>query len=335
MDSRVLSRICLQTAFGGKMINTPSHLKIQTTIRDRLEEFFFAPGSARPLAVLRIALGLCLLAQVFLLRHAVSEFFTADGLIQGDLSAALTDPSLPQLSWFDPLLTHYGISQLSFVTALGWFYIASLILFCFGFFTRTATFAAWALQWFFMNTGSTTAYGVDLYTHVFLFYLMFMPSGDAYSVDAALKGARDIPSSYARLCLRVLQLHLCLAYFASGVDKAMGIQWWNGELLWRALNLPLYKQFDMTWLANWPLLLKAGGWSTLVMELGYFIFIWPKSTRRLWILGIMGLHIGIAIFLGLGLFGMVMAILTPALFAVSSEPTSEATTELPLLELNS
>lgn len=151
-----------------------------------------------------------------------------------------------------------------------------------------------------------------------------MPAGAAFSVDWWIRGRPNAVSSAARLGLRVLQLHLCISYFCSGMEKAQGIQWWNGELLWRALSLPVYYQFDMSWLAQWPVLSMIGGWTTLVFELGYSVFIWPRATRRFWIAGMVGLHLGIAIFLGLGLFGLIMCVLTVSVFGFSAEPAQSS-----------
>ena len=127
------------------------------------------------------------------------------------------------------------------------------------------------------------------------------------------------PTPGKRLAIRVMQLHLCITYLCSGLMKSAGEQWWNGELLWRSLNLPVYRQFDMTWLANWPALLVVGGWLTLFLEIGYCIFIWHRNTRWIWIIAMLGLHLGIAIFLGLQFFGFTMCILTFSVFGISSE----------------
>lgn len=81
--------------------------------------------------------------------------------------------------------------------------------------------------------------------------------------------------------------------------------------------LPIYSQFNMSWLAWYPALTKAVGWGTLLVEIGYPIFIWPKKTRRLWIALTIGLHLGIGVFLGLEFFSLIMAILTLSLFGVT------------------
>lgn len=298
--------------------------KTKSKILSAVDAFFLTPASPRPLAVLRIGIALVLMAQAFLLRTSVMDFFAHDGLIQGDLAQALSIPHTPRISWLVEVLSPWGVSESHCIFAICCAYLTSLFFFGIGLWTRLASILAWLLHWVLMNTGYTTAYGVDLYAHVFLFYLMWMPCGQTLSVDSLVKGQAATATPEARLGLRVLQLHLCIAYLFSGIEKATGSQWWNGELLWRAFSLPVYYQFDMSWLANWPLLSKVGGWMTLLLEIGYCIFIWPKVTRKIWVLSIVGLHFGIAIFLGLGLFGSMMCLLTFAVFGVSSEPSFDS-----------
>jgi len=289
----------------------------------RFEAFFLAPASPRPIAALRIGLAVVLLLQAFLLRHDMIEFLASDGIVQGELASYFSGEGVPRLSLLTDFLARWHITETAGIQFACGVYGLSLALLGVGLFTRTASILAWLLHWTIMNTSDSTAYGVDLYAHVFLFYLMWMPAGDAWSLDVRLGRRREEFSPYARLGIRVLQLQLCITYLCSAVEKATGPQWWNGELLWRALNLPVYRQFDFTWLVNWPLLLKVGGWGSLALEGLYWIFIWPRKTRRFWVAGIVGLHLGIALFLGLHLFGLIMCVLTLSAFAVSSEPSAK------------
>jgi hypothetical protein len=58
----------------------------------------------------------------------------------------------------------------------------------------------------------------------------------------------------------------------------------------------------------------------LFVEVGYAVLIWPRSTRRPWVLAAAGLHLGIAISMGLAVFGAMMTVFTVAAFGVSAEP---------------
>jgi hypothetical protein len=197
-----------------------------------------------------------------------------------------------------------------------------------GWLTRTSSILVWFLHWVLISSCSTLVYGVDMFAHVFLFLLIWAPAGDSLSIDAKLKQRvwDTGPSIWARLCLRACQLQLCLTYLDAGLEKARGIQWWNGELLWRTLSLPLYNhnQVDFSWLALHPWITTIAGWVTLILEIGYPIFIWPARTRRVWIFGIVGLHLGIIFLLGLHLFGLIMCLLTLALFGVPADDSLNA-----------
>ena len=292
-----------------------------TSLGSRFEEFFLRPASPRPLAWMRILISVLLLVQALVLREWVVDFLSRDGLIQGPLSDALRNPYLPHVGWLADALAPFGVSEIGALYTVCLLYVFSLVLLALGFFTRLASIAVWFLHWVLVVTGYTSAYGVDLYAHVFLFYMMWMPLGDAYSLDAhfARRPLQGIPSTAARLSLRVFQIQLCLSYFFSAYEKIQGVQWRTGEVLWRMFGLPFYQYIDMSWTAQWPNLLLAGAWATIVLEGAFFIFIWPKRTRRPWIAGMLGLHLGIAALMGLHFFGLIMCIFLICSFGIDPE----------------
>lgn len=204
-------------------------------------------------------------------------------------------------------------------------YVFSLILLLVGFTTRFAAVLAWFSHWTLMASGHTTNYGADQFAQIFLFYMIFMPMGETLSLDALFRGTAAVPSWQARLSLRVLQIHLSLVYIISGFEKAAGPQWWDGDTIWRALMLPIYAQYNFAWVAQVPWFAKVVGWGTLVLEIFYPLFIWIPKTRKTWIALTVAMHIGIAVFLGLWVFGAIMSIFTLTLFGVSPEPKALGT----------
>jgi hypothetical protein len=116
-------------------------------------------------------------------------------------------------------------------------------------------------------------------------------------------------------------------YLTSGIEKAKFSQWWNGDAIWRSVNLPEMAQFDMTWLAYVPWLAVLLGWGTLAIELGYAFLIWPRRTRKWTVLATLSLHAGVAVTLGLYSFSAVMCALTVAAFLVSTDPLPATITE--------
>jgi hypothetical protein len=84
--------------------------------------------------------------------------------------------------------------------------------------------------------------------------------------------------------------------------------------MWRALVQPDFRQYDFTWLARCPWLAMLSSWFTMLIESGYFIAMWVPRVRVVWMMGIILLHLGIAFFMGLGLFGLIMILWTISAF---------------------
>ena len=53
---------------------------------------------------------------------------------------------------------------------------------------------------------------------------------------------------------------------------------------------------------------------TLVLEAGVFAFVWHPRLRRFWLWGIVGMHLGIALLLGLWTFAAIMIVFDVAAF---------------------
>lgn len=287
-----------------------------------MKGFWTTPASSRPLAVLRIGLALLLLLQAKLLAPQFHAIYGADGILQGSLRGIFGGTPLPGLAELLGLASKYGVAEETVLNCLGAAYITALVALLLGFHTRIASFGVWALHWLLVM-GQVTSYGFDSFASLSLFYLVWMPSGEALSLDVASGRASGAPSSDARWGLRMLQLHLSIAYFTCGFDKAVGEQWWNGEAIWRSVTLPLYAQFDLRWIAKAPWLAVLSGWGTLVVECGYPIAMWFAKMRKAWLLAIVGLHFGIFLLMGLHLFGLLMILLSVSAFGVSAEPATE------------
>ncbi|EAU69131.1 hypothetical protein STIAU_6136 [Stigmatella aurantiaca DW4/3-1] len=249
-----------------------------------------------------------------MLSDGVLAIFGSRGLIQWTISEPMSAPWLPRLGTLAPVLQRLGISSDECVYALTLLYLLGLTGLLLGWRTRLSAFIAWLTHTTLINSGGMFAYGVEIFAHISLAYCVILPVGSAFSLDVRAGRASDAPSALATLALRVLQLHLCIVYLSTGIEKAVGVQWQSGEALWKALMQPLYGQFDFAWLASAPWLTKLATWSTLVIEIGYPLFIWPRQTRVPWVVLTLGLHLGIGLFMGLWLFSAIMAVLTFSVF---------------------
>jgi hypothetical protein len=295
-------------------------MQLLTKTRELVDTFAFRPASPRPHAAFRIGLSTVLLLQAWMMSDVLLDFSTGRGVVQREIAETLADPLVPRLStvvdFLQPLL---GLGESTIIMSTGCLYVLSLLFLLLGGFTRSASIIAWFLHWTLTNTGYSGAYGADMYAHIFLFYLMWMPAGGAYSLDRLWGRTRGEASSWARFTLRLVQLHMCISYCTSGIEKATGAQWWNGEIIWKALNFPGYSRFDFYWLVDYPLIPTVLGLGTLVIETFYCLAIWPRQTRMLWVIATCGLHLGIVVFLRLPVFGLLMCVPTLTLFGLSAE----------------
>jgi Vitamin K-dependent gamma-carboxylase len=285
-----------------------------------IDRFAFAPASAAPLAVLRIGLGTVLLAQALVVAPVLFEIAGNEGILQGPIRDALAERDLPRVGWLVSAFARIGVGEAPVLAGTGLVYVVALLALTAGFRTRAAAAVAWLTHLLLSTTADRAVYGADEFANVFLFYLVWMPSGATLSVDRVLGRAPADPSPLNRLAVRVAQIHLCIAYFMSGVEKALDHPWLTGDAMWRSLMLPEFHQLDFSWLANHAWLAKAGGFAVLAVEIGYPIFMWPRLTRRAWVAAAVALHLGIAVFMGLHVFGAIMVVFTMAVFGVPADP---------------
>jgi hypothetical protein len=286
----------------------------------RARDFVAQPASARPLAVLRIGLAGVLLVQAFVIAGSLLELYGERGLVQWPIVHLLVPAGVPRVGWVVSALGSFGVGPAACVRGVFLLYLAGLACLLVGYYTRLAAVVAWLTHLALNTSGTVSIYGVDNFANFALFYCIWMPVGAAASADRLLDRVSGEPSFGARLGLRVLQLHLCVAYLAAGLDKIAGEQWRDGEAVWLAVMQPVLGPVDFSWLAGVPWLTLLACWATLIVEIGYPIFVWPRRTRKLWALATIGLHIGIALFMSLVSFSAVMIVLTLSAFLISPEP---------------
>jgi hypothetical protein len=280
----------------------------------KTSRFLACTPSPAPFVVLRIGIVLCLLAKAWVEFPNLLDLYGNRGIVQWQISDAVGERWAPRIGVLAGLLRDHGIDENRCVYLVFGVQVFSLLALLVGWQSRIAAALAWFSHLMLLNSGLLTAYGVDEFANIALFYCVVMPVGAAASLDALLDTRPRKPINSAGPLLRLLQLHVCIVYLVAGVSKARGEQWWNGEAIWRAVMQPEYCSFDMGWLARMPWLAMLAGWGTLLVEIGYAAFIWPRRTRPIWLLATVGMHLGIGIFMGLWLFSAVMIVLNVSAF---------------------
>ncbi len=208
------------------------------------------------------------------------------------------------------ILRGAGLSYLQSVLVFKWVFVLLCLLTTAGFFSRATAMLLLLMQISVSKSGYYFSYGVDYFTSMSLVYIILFPSDDYYSLRNFLFRRRFVPGSLTPF-RRLFQIHICLAYFFSGVDKLAGFNWRNGESVWKAVNLPNFTNdfnISLTSLGQYPIVFVIAGWMTIIIELCYPLFINWRRTRRLWLILTISLHIGIFIVLNLYYFSLIMII---------------------------
>lgn len=285
------------------------------TIPYRLKLFFETPHDPLPLGIFRILMSGFALLQAAFWYPDWQAFLGKEGWVQWEISRALVQSWSIHIEQVHNVLHHFfGATETQTAYTLFWVYFISAFGLFIGFLTRFWAFMTWFTHYIIMVSATAFMYGVDIFLHIGLFYLMLMPVNKALSVDVKLGWASPQPTWGVTLSLRVLQIHLCLAYLSSGYEKMFSADWWNGNVLWRSVVQPDFRQFNLLWLADYPIIPMVSSWFTMFVETFYCVGMWIPRVRVFWLASMIALHSGIGLFLGLKFFGLVMILLSISAF---------------------
>jgi hypothetical protein len=211
--------------------------------------------------------------------------------------------------------------------------LAIIFLFTIGFCTRVTSVLTWLGVISYIQRAPTTLFGMDTMMNILLVYLMIGPSGAALSVDRllvrfwttrkalrlrrALPSLRPPPLVSANFTLRLLQVHLCIIYLSAGLAKLKGVSWWNGQAPWGTMACPEFSPIHnslylsiLRFLAEnrmlWEITMSSVAVFTLAMEIGFAFLIWHPKLRWVWLTMAVLMHTGIAVFMSLNTFSLMM-----------------------------
>ena len=287
--------------------------------REQILGFFFPAETDQWLSILRVGLGVQIICYCLSLWNDWIYLLapTGRGLISRNLAEGVLGAEsmvIPRISWLVAVGEYVGLQNETALSVVWSLLLLGGILLCIGLFSRLAAFATWFLHLCAVKSGDMLVYGVDNFVTIGLFYLMLSPLPDKESLDWKFRKSRAQNSELLGFFRRVLQLHLSIAYFFSGLSKCLGHGWWNGSSIWRALIRPPFDVLSPELLVKWKHFFPALGIGVWIIELGYPFFIWSKRTRLIWLICVLLMHIGIGLFMGMYLFAFVMIVLNLAAF---------------------
>jgi hypothetical protein len=282
----------------------------------KIDTFLFEYKSKPPFVFLRIATAFLCLISFACLAGDMQNLVGLDGYVGREImEATIYSAILPRISWLIDPLMHVGISDAGSITIIMGVYLAAILFMLAGLFTRPAIAIVWMIHLMLYQSTILFSYGVDAFTNLLLFYCLIMPTNKYYALDTVLlKNKKTSNPVYESFFMRVLQIHLCIAYFFGGIGKLIMPGWISADGIWKSLMLVNFKIIDFSFLANYPIVTTTLGCVIVALELLYPIFIYIDKTRRLWLIGIILMHVFIGLFMSLPFFGLVMIIFNIAAF---------------------
>ncbi len=133
------------------------------------------------------------------------------------------------------------------------------------------------------------------------FFAMFSSAGNAFSVDAWLKGTSDFPT-VDPWPLRLMQLQISIVYLRTVYWKLRGATWWNGTAVWYPIWVDTYLRYrPPRWMLSLPMI-RLATWGTLIEELALGALIWVHEFHPYVMLSGIALHLVFECILNLRFF---------------------------------
>jgi len=250
----------------------------------------------RGLAVLRILAALIVLGDLVERAPGLSALYTDAGVLPR--SAIAAHAQLPSIYWWAE-----GFAPVAALFALTAICALSLLL---GWKTRLATFATWALVLSLHNRNPAVYEAGDNVLCLMLFWLLFLPAGARFSLDA-----RRSPPAPQTVHAPGLVVQFALIFFCAVDFKLMGQSWRAGYAVRETLSVSFFARPIAHALLAYPKLLTALGWATIAGEafvVAGLLSLWRQNFFR-------GAAVAVAIatqvafgsFLKLGIFPWVIS----------------------------
>ena len=250
------------------------------------------PAFALPLDLFRVLFGILCVAYFLQLYREVPEFSAPDGL----LDHALTR----EIFWYTRMSLFYpGISvevlRAAFLAAS----LASLALAA-GYYPRAAALFMFLVAVSAYRRNFLVFFWDDALMHLFMFWMIILPTGRTLSMRDALRGRRDARERWRQtavpgLAVRCFAWNLALIYFVSGAWKLTSPMWLRGDALLVTLHTPAAYR-PAFWSPTLQPFYLLGNYGTLVVELLSPLFLvlrpWHPVKWALLVL-LLGFHLGI------------------------------------------
>jgi hypothetical protein len=259
----------------------------------------------RSLALFRIGLGACLLADLVTRLPLLNDFYTDGGILPRDvLLREFANPWEISIHLMSGLwLVQLALFLVAIVFALG--VVA-------GYRTRLCTVASWLLLASMQARNHMIGHSGDTLLLLLLFWSMFVPLNGRFSLDQALHPSRPkLPVTHLSWGSLALMLQVCVVYWFTAAWKHGPVWTTEGSAIYYALSLDSFVTPFGKLLLRFPGLMRVMTFGTVLLEFfGPFLAFFPFRNgwfRLFVVLSFVALHAGIGTALYLGTFSWVCA----------------------------
>jgi hypothetical protein len=254
----------------------------------------------RSLALLRIALALMVLIDLYVRQFDLALFYSDQGLLPRSAfpgNKALEAGINFHLCCGDTT----GQALLFLATA------AAAVGLMVGWKTRWCACATWLLVSSMQFRNPVILDGGDLELRVVLFWLMLLPIEARWSVDSlGHRPCKPDTHKFSSLATLGYQLQLAIIYGCAGLLKTDAVWMVSGDALYYTLSIDQFSTSFAKWLLNYPEQLRLLSFGALLTEymIPVLIFspVYRQVSKLLSVVAIVALHLGIASCLHLGNF---------------------------------
>ncbi|WP_326652194.1 MULTISPECIES: HTTM domain-containing protein [unclassified Streptomyces] len=319
----------LATPTTSRRTTEPAAVRTPQRVPERVHAFLVLlterPVSLYAAAVLRIGYGLLYLA--FLLR----EFPHRDEMWGpgSPWTPALARQMLDQSGWFSVLTLSDSRVYFEVCYAVA---LVTCALFLLGWRTRAVSVLFAVVVVSFHAKAIFMADGGDNLMVLMAVYLVFTASGRRWSLDARrtrlrasvgktagprggglrhqLGDTRDILTTVLHNCgMFVIAVQVCFLYGCAGLYKVQGPSWGNGTALHYVLNIDLFRPWPglSQMIDGHHVLIAVAGYLTVLVQVAFPFVLFGRLKYPVLIV-LLGMHVNIAVLMGLPLFSGAMIV---------------------------
>lgn len=192
--------------------------------------------------------------------------------------------------------------------------IALVIAFTLGWRTRIITPLLFLAYTTLNGQNTPISDGGNYFIRIMLIYLILMDVSRRWSLDARRRARTGRPETQTGsvlhnigLCLVIAQI--CIVYLEAGLYKVQGTLWQNGAAVYYPLQSVAYGAFPpladlLTYLAL-PVVIAT--YVTVLAQIAFPFLLFHRITRRIGLILLLGMHLSIAVVMGLPFFSGIMA----------------------------